>query len=1175
MTKSAAFLAATAFCAVTAAAKSPNIVLIFMDDLGYNDIGVQTYPAPPNQYPVSGPSPKPGGSNSNLPAPNEAYGLTPRIDSLATEGLLMTRFYASSRCSAARASLLTGRYDSRTGVSAVFYPNHSTGMSTTEVTLPELLRQQGYATAMVGKWHLGYNPSKHNPYQMMPVRQGFHEFFGTPHSNDMNSFHLIRNEQIEQADFDSAGEQAQITWRYTEAALDFIERASGDKQPFFLYFAHTMTHRPTWPSDEEYQNADGTTWPKFQGTSGVSYYYDVVKEVDHSVGRVLDKLEDLGIADDTLVVFTSDNGPWTRLSGMDLASSSVGSAYPLRDGKGTTWEGGCRVPFFVRWPGKIASGGTSDEVTGLVDLLPTFVGLAGGELPQDRSIDGVDLAGLWRGQDGWNNPRSAYALFADDGSVGAVLKDEWKLRQGSLFNLTDDIQESTNVAGSQSAVAADLASETDAINTSIANEKNSLGTFTSYEVLVSENDISVPEGGMAGVELSLSADPGKAVEVSVARFSGDSDLSVSAGASLTFDSTNWSSPQSVTFTSAQDDDDEHSGGVFRVSTDDIEAVRKIYVFEKDDEAAASAQVDLVWPKGELAAIEGHAVKLLAEGRMEVAGVTNPEGSVFGWSKVSGPGNVTFSDAQSRVSGVVFSQDGEYKIRFQAEHPTAAGFATATVTVRVGNLSGESTTEYQFSPALLHDASADLDGDSKWENQIAEGSDDWTLNGGVAQTIADPAPQLAFIDAAYEFPGGAIPNGGSSGHLDAYGNGNASLEVWFKPNSLPVASQQVLWESGGDIGASLTLSGSQLRFAVDDGGSNSQNGAVAEATLAPTAANDGFVHCVGVIDLDGDEVRLYLDGALADTKAIASVSDWCGTSQSGLGTIVHNNGSETTDLQHLGGNDLLSGSFGTYTGQIAWFAFFNRALNPAEITDLAGGAGKVTVTNGYEGNIGPVVSAGADQSIGVRGKLVLGGTAEDDGQPDGFALVSLWHMISGPENPLFADASSPTTSVDFEVAGDYRFQLEADDGEIKVYDEVEIAVAGVSYEEWAEEEGLTSGQDQPEDNADGDSYSNVWEWVLGLNPDSYDAERSFGSVVPAEEGNELTFRFSFLVPRDRTPEFGIELSEQLVEWNPDSEVSIEVDTLDSAMNRWVLETGVDPDGIPRLFGRPVILSKKAQ
>lgn len=370
-------------------ADQPNIVLIFMDDFGYNDIGANTHPAAPNQYPISGPTPVPLNANGGpIPDPNEAYGLTPRIDSLATDGMLLTQFYSSQACSPSRASLMTGRYDRRVSINKVFFNSSTDGLNTSEVTVPELLRCNGYRTAMIGKWHLGYNPGQHSPFQMMPTRQGFQQFYGFPHSNDINRHDLIEEETVLAVDFDSETQQAEITWRYTEKALEYLNDFASDSKPFFLYLAHTMTHQPCWPSDREFTNADGTTWPKFLGTSGVSNYYDVVKEVDHSVGRILDRLDTLGLADDTLVIFTSDNGPWLRLRDKTLADRSVGSAYPLRGNKAQTWEGGCRVPCVARWPGEIPAGTTSDETAGLIDLLPTFMAISGGDVPTDRTIDG-------------------------------------------------------------------------------------------------------------------------------------------------------------------------------------------------------------------------------------------------------------------------------------------------------------------------------------------------------------------------------------------------------------------------------------------------------------------------------------------------------------------------------------------------------------------------------------------------------------------------------------------------------------------------------------------------------------------------------------------------------------------------------------------------------------------
>ncbi|NBB78071.1 MAG: sulfatase-like hydrolase/transferase, partial [Verrucomicrobia bacterium] len=167
---------------------------------------------------------------------------------------------------------------------------------------------------------------------------------------------------------------------------------------FFLFFSHPMTHIPCWPSDREFENADGTTWPKFQGQSGVSYYYDVMMEVNHSTERVLDKLDELGIAEDTLVIFTSDNGPWSRLKDRNLEDRSVGSAYPFRGAKMSTSEGGVRVPLLARWPGQIPAGQVNSSVGALTDFLPTLLHLAGGELPDDRIIDGIDLWPIWSGE---------------------------------------------------------------------------------------------------------------------------------------------------------------------------------------------------------------------------------------------------------------------------------------------------------------------------------------------------------------------------------------------------------------------------------------------------------------------------------------------------------------------------------------------------------------------------------------------------------------------------------------------------------------------------------------------------------------------------------------------------------------------------------------------------------
>lgn len=565
------------------AAAKPNIVLIFMDDMGINDVGAYTYPSPPEHYPNSGPPPRPMQESEFIPAPNQARTLTPQIDSLAREGLSMRQFYTNTICSPARAALLTGRYSKRVGVKGVFFPggqgDRVKGLNTTEVTLPAMLRELGYATGMVGKWHLGYVPPAHSPFQMMPTRQGFEEFYGHPHSNDMGHYALIRNETILDPNFRPPEKQAQTTWRYTEEALAFIDRQHDAERPFFLYLAHIMTHIPCWPSDREFTNADGTTWPKFQGSSGVSYYYDVMKEIDHSVGRLLEKLDALGIADNTLFIFTSDNGPWLNLYNKNMEQRSVGSAYPLSGGKFNIEEGGVRVPFLARWPGKIAPETVIDaQVGGVVDMLPTLVGLAGGAPPADRIIDGIDLWPVWSGESAALS--RSYAHFNRSGDLAAIVQDRWKLTQdGQLFDVRDvDDQETTNHADAQLAAVAQLVAARESVLDSLAAESSPLGEFTDYEVRIPAENLHIRPGETTSFEVALSADPGKAVKVKVNHFSGHAALAVSSGMTLSFDSSNWDSPQAVTVTAAPDAEPRAEGATFRVATDDIEQVRDIFAF---------------------------------------------------------------------------------------------------------------------------------------------------------------------------------------------------------------------------------------------------------------------------------------------------------------------------------------------------------------------------------------------------------------------------------------------------------------------------------------------------------------------------------------------------------------------------------------------------------------------
>ncbi len=335
---------------------SPNVIIIFMDDLGYADVGCYGHPTIE----------------------------TPNIDRLAREGQQWTSFYtASSVCSPSRGALLTGRYPIRIGLAGdhqrVFFPNSIGGLPTEEITIAEILKEQGYSTGIIGKWHLGHL------LRYLPTEQGFDYYYGIPYSNDMDGVKwsletlltdtpdinmwnvpLMENEEI----IERPADQFTITKRYTKKAMEFITKHRED--PFFLYMPHSMVHTPLFASEE------------FQETSRRGQFGDVMAEVDWSVGQIMNTLEELDIDDNTLIVFTSDNGPWL------LMREDGGSAGLLKDGKGTTWEGGMRVPGVFHMPGTVQPGIIHDMGSTL-DLMPTIASLTGAQLPDDRILDGFDL----------------------------------------------------------------------------------------------------------------------------------------------------------------------------------------------------------------------------------------------------------------------------------------------------------------------------------------------------------------------------------------------------------------------------------------------------------------------------------------------------------------------------------------------------------------------------------------------------------------------------------------------------------------------------------------------------------------------------------------------------------------------------------------------------------------
>ncbi len=356
---------------------------------------------------------------------------------------------------------MTGCYPNRVGIQGALSPRAKIGLNPTEITIAELLKGRGYATAIYGKWHLGDAP------QFLPTRQGFDEWFGLPYSNDMWPHHptsrtnypplpLYDNERVVQL----MPDQTQLTAWYTEHAVKFIER--NHAQPFFLYLAHNMPHVPLHVSD------------KFKGKSGRGLYSDVIMEIDWSVGQVLDTLKRQGLDENTLVIFTSDNGPWL------LYGDHAGNAGTLREGKGTSWDGGVREPTLMRWPGKIPANTMCNEMAWTMDLLPTFANFAGTNAPIDRVIDGRDISSLMFGAPGAKSPHEAFFIYWGQ-ELQAVRSGNWKLhlphnytkpnpaggggRPGkystertdlALFDLSNDVGETKNVAAQNPDVVARL-----------------------------------------------------------------------------------------------------------------------------------------------------------------------------------------------------------------------------------------------------------------------------------------------------------------------------------------------------------------------------------------------------------------------------------------------------------------------------------------------------------------------------------------------------------------------------------------------------------------------------------------------------------------------------------------------------------------------------------------------
>lgn len=443
----------------------PNVVIIFTDDQGYSDVGVFG-----------------------------AKGFkTPNLDQMASDGMKFTDFYvASPVCSPSRAALLTGCYPQRVGIPSVLFPERlntewdpeqrrtKTGLHENETTMAEMLKANGYATGVFGKWHLGHHK------QFLPLQQGFDEYYGLPYSNDMRpgknaktakspypGLPMMNGNKVDRFMKD---DQSMLTKEYTEKAVDFIKRNKDN--PFFVYLPHSMPHIPLYASE------------KFNGQSEKGIYGDVIEEIDWSVGQINKTLKDLGLEENTLVIFTCDNGPWL------IFGEHGGSARPLREGKMTTFEGGQRVPCIMKWPSTIPKASTTSEMASTIDLLPTIAAVTGADLSQNK-IDGLDISGLLSGIE-TKSPRDEF-YFYYRWKLEAIRSGNWKLHvphvynnviksdsgnvhgrknlkaeiELSLFDLSKDIGETTNVAEQYPEVVKSLMQKIEAMKEELGDDEGS------------------------------------------------------------------------------------------------------------------------------------------------------------------------------------------------------------------------------------------------------------------------------------------------------------------------------------------------------------------------------------------------------------------------------------------------------------------------------------------------------------------------------------------------------------------------------------------------------------------------------------------------------------------------------------------------------------------------------
>jgi arylsulfatase A-like enzyme len=1063
---------------IVSAQTSPNVIILFMDDMGVNDIGAYIYPSKASPGPppatVSG-----GAGTIDVPPPNPAYdagatslSLTPRIDSLSDDGVRFTQFYSTHAvCTPTRASLMTGSYATRVRLENVVGSYADTnrnerGLNSTEVTLPELLRARGYKTGMTGKWHIGHDPD------FNPIRHGFESYFGILYSNDMwepngsqpwGPLNVMRGETPTTSYTTDTGytitnqintdaEQSYLLEAITDEAVDFIDAAMTENKPFFLYYAPHTPHVPMHPHPD-FLSAAGSV-NTFAGR--VARYYDVIEEIDARVGEILDRLAFHGIENNTLIIFTSDNGPSqssTRVQAGELPGGG-GSAYPFRGRKGLSQEGGHRVPFLARLPGQIPTGTVRDELGVTFDLYTTIANLTGASLPTDRSIDGVDIWPLLTGSD-TSEPHSTFYYYRSgstnaEAMIDLTTVDKWKYSEkdsssGDLFKIgdgfTEDFQESFDVGATNSATRTSLNNQLSSWNSAITRRET--GWVRNIHIEVENDAVTVDEDGTATTRIRLSGSTTKTIYVD--RFSGDTDLDVTSGATINFNSGNWNSWQTVTFGFTPDSDTADGAATFRAygnsigSSSDIH-VREIFVYENDTMVVNGApDVSIQSPADAEINLVDTTSDLVLEATANDDGLPTPPAALtYIWSQLSGPVASVFASTDTANTSVHFPAIGDYTLQIEVSDSELT--ATDTVLVHVGTSTPGPTDSLAFRYAF-EEGSGTNASDSSGNNRTATLSE----NG----TSAAQGP--TWSSGKFKFGGGLDFDGlNDLVYTPAIAVSNAS--AWSASAWVQLDSFASMNKSRVILQQTDTVSGTgRTWFYVKDDGALATF--LGNATLEGGSISLDTWHHVAVTIGSGSSttLRLYIDGQEVASDPGRNLESASGTFHIG----DHKNITNTTSLN--------------WDGKMDDLRVYTWALSATEVLNLF-----------EEGlNVGPSVNAGTDGNVLVRQPFALNGTASDDGQPDPLTVV--WSIASASGNGSFAAPDQLATDFTPETTGTYFLQLLAEDGVIKTLSKIQISVTE-SFTNWVQQfTEIPVADRDPQDDYEEDGIINLIEFALGGDP----------------------------------------------------------------------------------------------